>query len=155
MRSLDGTERLARRFLWASLVILAVAVTAVVLAALLPVMEASQASRPAVRLDPKIPAIAAASLEALLERVATRELIRPAQHRAAVKDSGVAAQMAKALKLEGIVQAGDELVAYIQVQKEGTVSVKKGQTVLKFLVKEIQSDRVTLSLEGVEVVLSQ
>ncbi|MCY2926466.1 MAG: hypothetical protein NT031_13700 [Planctomycetota bacterium] len=139
MRSLDGTERLARRFLWASLVILAAAVTAVVLAALLPVVEASQASRPAVRLDPKIPAITAASLEALLERVATRELIRPAQHRAAVKDSGVAAQMAKALKL----------------QKEGTVSVKKGQTVLKFLVKEIQSDRVTLSLEGVEVVLSQ
>ncbi len=91
----------------------------------------------------------------VLEKLSARRtpLICPPQAQAAVKDSGAAAKLAKKLKLQGIVQMGSDFVAYIQTD-EGTVhTVHRGDTLLEFAVGDITAASVTLSLEGVEVVL--
>lgn len=97
----------------------------------------------------------AQSPDAMLSKMAGKELIRPAQVQAAVKDSGAAKTLAKRLKLQGIVQIGDAYTAYVQVEKEGVKSVRKGDTILEFAVKKVEAGKVTLSLDNVEVDLSQ
>ena len=90
----------------------------------------------------------------LLETMAGRRLIRPSQVQAAVKDKGVAARLVKKLKLQGVLRMGDTLVAYIAVKDQGVQTLREGEMILEFLVKSIEPGKVTLSLEGVEVVLS-
>jgi hypothetical protein len=80
-------------------------------------------------------------------------LIKPSQVQAAVKDDGTAGRLAKQLKLQGIVQIGDELVAYVQVEKAGVKTVRKGQTLLDFLVEDIEAGKIKLSWQGVIVFL--
>jgi hypothetical protein len=107
-------------------------------------MEASASTMP-VRRD----------LGEVLEKLSARRtpLICPPQAQAAVKDSGAAARLAKKLKLQGIVQMGSDYVAYIQTD-EGTVrTVRRGDTLLEFVVGDVTDASVTLSLEGVEVLL--
>jgi hypothetical protein len=96
-----------------------------------------------------------AELEPLLAKLAGMTLIRPAQVQAAVKSDGTAERLLKKLKLQGVVQVGNELVAYIQVDDGGKVvrSVRKGQTILDFNVDNVEAGKVTLSLQGVVVVL--
>ena len=93
------------------------------------------------------------NLSSLLEKMAGRGLIRPPQVVAAVKDTGAAARLAKSLKLQGVVELGGSLVAYIEVEKRRVQALRKGETVLGFVVRDIGPGRVTLSLEGVEVIL--
>lgn len=82
-----------------------------------------------------------------------RALIRPAQVQAAVKDTGAAAQLAKRLKLQGVVALNGEYVAYVDVQEQGVKAVRVGEPLLDFVIKDVTPGKVTLSLEGVEVVL--
>ncbi len=89
----------------------------------------------------------------LLQQISGRHLIRPAQIQAAVKNTGVAAQLVKRLKLLGIARMKDNLVAYIQVDTGRVATVRKGETILDFIVEDIQSGKVALSLDGVNVVL--
>lgn len=92
-------------------------------------------------------------VEPLLLKMAGRRLIRPSQVKAAVKDTGAAAQLLKKLTLQGVVQIGSDQVAYIRVEKKGTRNVKCGEKVLEFVVQKIEPGKITLSLEGVEVML--
>jgi hypothetical protein len=92
-------------------------------------------------------------LQPLLARMAGTVLIRPAAVQAAVKNDGTADRLLKKLKLQGIVQMGQDRVAYVQVEKEGVKTVRKGQTILDFAVDSIEPGKVTLSLQGVVVVL--
>jgi Tfp pilus assembly protein PilP len=77
----------------------------------------------------------------------------PSQVKAAVKDTGVARKLLEKLKLRGVVQIGADQVAYIRVEKKTTRKVREGEKLLSFVVKKIESGKVVLSLEGVEVVL--
>ena len=125
----------------------------VALAALSPITGGPEASvegrRNALQPLPE----AKAPIQPLLVKMAGRRLIRASQGQAAVKDSGLAARLAKKLKLQGIVQMRGSLVAYIHVEKQGVKSVRAGDKILDFLVERMEGDRVTLSLEGVHVVL--
>ena len=94
-------------------------------------------------------------LRSVAAKIATMELMRPARIQAAVKDDGTAQRLAKLLKLQGVVLMGDEFVAYIQVDKEGLQTVRERQTVSEFVVEKIEPGRVTLSLQGVTVVLGR
>ncbi len=76
-----------------------------------------------------------------------------AQVQAAVKDNGLAQTLLKKLKLQGVIQVGSTLTAYIDVEKQGTQTVKQGEKILDFIVQRIEPGAVTLSLEGVEVTL--
>lgn len=93
-------------------------------------------------------------IEGLLVKMAGVRLIRPAQVRAAVKDTGLAKRLLKRLKLQGVVDMGGEAVAYIQIEKQGVATVKRGQTIMDFVVEKIEPGKVTLSLQGVVVELS-
>jgi hypothetical protein len=93
-------------------------------------------------------------VEPLLAKMAGRRLVRPAQVQAAVKDTGAAARLLAKLNLQGVVDIGGELVAYIQVDKRSVKTVRKGEKVLELTVEEIQPGSVKLSLEGVVVELS-
>jgi len=92
-------------------------------------------------------------VQQLIEKTAGTRLIKASQVIAAVKDSGAAAQLLKKLRLQGVVQIGGDLAAYIQVEKQGTKTVRTGEAVLDFVVDRIEGGRVTLSLEGVAVTL--
>jgi hypothetical protein len=94
------------------------------------------------------------NLQPLLAKMAGWRLIKPAQVQAAVKDTGLAQTLLKRLKLQGVVQMGSTLTAYIQVEKQGTQTVKQGGKILDFIVQKVEPGGVTLSLEGVEVTLS-
>lgn len=94
-----------------------------------------------------------ADIQALLRSMAGRRLIRPSQVQAAVKDTGLADRLAKKLKLQGIVQMGGTLVAYIQVEKQGVKGVRQGDQILDFRIEKIESGKVTLSLQGIQIVL--
>lgn len=92
-------------------------------------------------------------LEPLVREVAARNLVRPAQVLAAVKDTGAAQAMLKRLQLEGVCDTGSGTVAYVCVDGREHVSVRRGDALLSFAVADVESGRVTLSLEGVEVTL--
>jgi hypothetical protein len=132
-------------------------VALVVLAATGPINPRRQAGAIAIpgRIEPI--STSRADVEPLLARLAGTILIRPAQVQAAVKSDGTAERLLKKLKLQGDVQVGSEMVAYIQVD-DGTKavrSIRKGQTVLDFAVENVEAGKVTLSLQGVVVVLGQ
>lgn len=148
---LRRAEYLSHRFQAASFLLLAVAGLLLLVAVLIPVKpddetvglsEAGQFRPLPLREYDTGP---------LLARIAGMRLIRPTQAQAAVKDSGAAKQLAKNLKLHGVVETGGELVAYIQVEKQGVKTVRKGETVLDFTVERIEPAKVLLSLQGVEV----
>ncbi len=92
----------------------------------------------------------------LLEQMATEHLIiKSAQVQAAVKDSGLAAELAKNLRLQGIANMPAGLTAYIHNTKEKrTLTVHEGDTVAEFIVRTVEQDSVILDLDGVEVRLS-
>ncbi len=92
--------------------------------------------------------------QSLLLKMAGRRLIRPAQIQAAVKDTGAAQRLLSKLKLQGVVQMGGDHVAYIQVADRGVQTVRVGSSVLDFMVEAVESGRVKLSLDGVEVELT-
>lgn len=148
-------RRFARRLLGMSLVVLLTSTAGLAAAIWMPLnatAAAHNAAAQARRLAP-IPADRP-NLEPLLAKIAGSRLIRPASIQAAVKDDGSAQRLLKSLKLQGVVQMGENPVAYIQVEKQGIQTVQVGQSVLDFTVEKIEPGRVTLSLQGVVVTLS-
>lgn len=91
----------------------------------------------------------------LEQKVTERLIIKAAQAQAAVKDSGLAAELAKSLKLQGIANMPAGLTAYIRNTKEKrTLTVREGDMAAEFIVRRVEQDSVTLDLDGVEVRLS-
>ncbi len=94
-------------------------------------------------------------LSLLEQRATERLLIKAAQAQAAVKDSGLAAELAKNLRLQGIANMPEGLTAYIRNMKEKrTLTVREGDKAAEFIVRRVEENSVTLDLEGVEVKLS-
>jgi|GEM_PF-1790756 len=143
---------LADRLLIGSLIVMFCAAGVLVFAGTAPVdpeppgMEAMRRGVPPVPFDTR-------NIGELHRMMAGRRLIRPTQVQAAVKDTGAAARLAKQLNLQGVIQMGGSLVAYIGVKGQNVKSVKKGGKILSFTVKDIQPGKVVLSLDGVEVEL--
>jgi hypothetical protein len=151
--SLPATKRYMGRLMIGAIALLVLAAILVVASAVLPIRVDVEAHRPIAPRGIQPLTGATPDLKPLLARMAGTPLIKPAQVQAAVKDTGAAERLLKSLKLQGVVQMGPDLVAYIAVEKQGTKSVRRGEKVLDFVVKEIESGRVTLTLEGVEVIL--
>lgn len=149
--------QLARRFCALGAVLGGGGVVLAILAGTLPIRVDVDRQSTASGMALESRADSRAEIEPLLARLAGMPLIRPAQVQAAVKNDGSAERLLKKLKLQGVVQVGSELVAYIQVDDGGKVvrSIHSGQTVLDFNVENIEPGKVTLSLQGVVVVLSQ
>ena len=149
-----GAGRIADRLMWTGIVVAIVASILVAVAAVLPIRaSAGYADKPANRQEFQLQMRSSQDVDALLSRTAGRPLVRPPQIQPAVKDTGAAARLVRKLKLQGIIQKGDILVAYIRVGKQGVKTVREGEKVLDFVVKEIKAGRVTLLLEGVQVEL--
>ena len=152
-RMFGSAERLSDRFMKAAVILLAVAIVAVALSLLVPVGTAGGTTELSARRGiAALPAVGV-DLGPLLVKMAGVRLIKPPQAQAAVKDTGAAAKLAKKLHLQGVVKMGEELVAYIQVDKAGVKTVRQGGQILEFLVERVEPGRVTLSLQGVQVVL--
>jgi hypothetical protein len=143
-----------QRFLWFSIIFAATAMVLVILSVLMSIpieveAEGSEIVRQFTMLQTEKP-----SIQSLQTKIVNRNLIKPSQAKAAVKNSGAAEQLLKKLKLQGVVQLGSQKVAYIQVEKQGTQKVQAGGKLLGFDVKEVDTGKVVLSLEGVEVELT-
>jgi len=152
---LQAANRLTTGFLAAGVVVFATAVALVALAALTPVDTAGDLGNLESRgLDLAAWSESRAEVDPLLRRMAGRRLIRPPEVQAAVKDTGLAGRLIKRLTLEGVVQIGQDFAAYIRVDKKSLETVRQGQNVLDFVVERIEPGKVTLSLQGVEVVLA-
>lgn len=154
-RSVSGARVVAERLRYVGIAWALLALGMVAFAWAFPV-DANVQNRSSGRrkeLEP-LPAVGA-DVRPLLAKMAGTRLIRAAQVQAAVKDTGAADRLAKRLSLEGIADIAGTHVAYIRVEKKGVQSVKQGDTVLDFVVEKIVSNRVTLSLQGVQVVLNQ
>lgn len=95
-----------------------------------------------------------ADAKPLIEALAGRTLIKASGIQAAVKDSGASKELLKRLKLQGVVEMPEGLVAYIAVQGEGVATCRKGQKVLEFVVEDIAQGKVVLNLGGVQTTLS-
>lgn len=147
------TRKMVNRFLLIALLILVAGIGLVILAGLIPVSGDPSAKEIAINRSFEFQAGSSPSLPPLLAQLVSRKLIQPAQVKAAVKDSGAAEKILQKLKLQGVVQLGNEAIAYIQVEKQGTVKVRRQEKILGLEVIRIEPGRVTLSLEGVEVVL--
>jgi hypothetical protein len=147
--------RIARRLAQASLALAALSVAAVAAAIVWPIAPAEHLASVAKGEGFAPIADSKQNLQGVLDRLSSRQtpLISPPQVQAAVKDSGSAAKLVKRLKLQGIVQIGGGYVAYVQVEEQGLKTVKKGESLLDFVVQEVAPGKVVLSLEGVEVVL--
>jgi len=150
----NANRRLAERLLMGAAALALGSALSVVLAVTMPIGRGGQVEtmQPAGSID-RLPTTRPA-LQPLLAKLGGSTLIRPAQMQAAVKNDGSAERLLKKLKLQGVVQMGEDLVAYIQVEKEGTKTLRKGQTVLDFVVEHIEGGKVTLSLQGVVVSLA-
>jgi len=148
------TMTTSRRLVVAGLVLLGLSLIAVVFASVMPIGGEYRPVNVAAEEGLCGPVLESPDLDGLLRTMAGRRLIRPSQVLAAVKDSGAASKLLNKLKLQGIVKITDELVAYVQVDSQGTRTVRAGDKLLDFVVKDIGSGQVTLSLEGVEVSLS-
>ncbi|HET6430117.1 MAG TPA: hypothetical protein VM389_11080 [Phycisphaerae bacterium] len=93
-------------------------------------------------------------IQLLLGKMAGNPLIRPGQALPAVKDSGLAQALLKRLTFHGTVTMGGEEVAYVVVEGEPSArQVRSGDRLLDFLVEDIRSGQMTLSLEGVRAVV--
>jgi hypothetical protein len=143
----------SRRFQWLGLACLGASLVVLLVMALMPVKAASPEPLRARARRTGVAVPQAKDPGPLLERMAGLRLIRPAQVRAAVMDSGAAARMLKKLKLQGVVHTGQTPVAYIKIDGGGTVAARRGDTVLDLVVERIDPGKVTLSLEGVIVEL--
>lgn len=151
--SIGQSKRLINRFLTVSFVLVTTTLVLVITVLVVPIKIESDAEGIdlAGQLEPLTDT--QRNVEPLLQKMAGRRLIRPSQVKAAVKDTGAAAQLLKKLRLQGVVQIGPDQVAYIRVEKQGTRKVKCGEKLLEFVVQKIEPGRITLSLEGVEVML--
>jgi len=98
--------------------------------------------------------LAARDTQGLVRQVAGRRLIEPPQIQAAVRDTGAAQRLLKQLTLQGVVNLGGTMVAYIGVRNGNVQTLPEGGKVLQFVVKEIQPGHVTLTLDGVDVMLT-
>lgn len=148
------TMATCRRLMAAGVIALGVSLVSVAIAAVIPIGGDCEPVNVAADEGLSRPAGPPPDLDGLLREMAGRRLIRPSQTLAAVRDSGAAAKLLGKLKLQGVVQIADGLVAYVQVDKQGTKTVRAGEKLLDFVVKDIEPSKVTLSLEGVEVSLS-
>jgi len=92
--------------------------------------------------------------DALVGKMTGRRVLRPSQIQAAVKDDGRAERLAKALRLQGVVRMGQDYVAYVQIDRQGVKGIRRGETILGFAVEKVEPGKVTLSLKGVQVLLS-
>lgn len=151
--SLASLKRLVDRAMAAGLAMLALTGVTVVYAVVCPINASAGVTNVVSRQPVKPLDGTDRNLTGLLTTMAGRALIKPSQVQAAVKDTGLADRLLKQLKLQGVVQMGPETVAYVHIEKQGTKSVRRGEKLLDFVVKNIETGRVTLSLEGVEVLL--
>lgn len=152
----DGRLGRAARRVRAIAVTLAVLAAAATVAALfVPIQSASNAALATESRSPtSLPAVGE-DLQPLLAAMAGNNIIRPAQVQAAVKDDGAAEKMLAKLNLQGVIQMGDDLVAYVQVEKGSVQTVKTGDKLLSFVVEKVEPSKVSLSLQGVVVTLSR
>ena len=150
-RTIQKAGALARKLLAASVGLFGLGLTGLLATTLAPIQDADSAQTgQGIAGHPVVPS-GGRNIESLMASIAERPLIRAPQVQAAVKDSGAAARLAKMLKFQGVVNMGGESVAYINVDKSGVKSVRKGQKILEFVVERIESGGVVLSLDGVEV----
>jgi hypothetical protein len=147
--------KVSRRAMAGAVVFAALSLAAVAAAILTPLP--SQEAGGSGQVPQRVPAMQPPhkSWEDLQARIAqeVQEMIRPLQGIAAVKDDGAAAKMAARLQLQGIVNMGGQLVAYVSVDKGSAVAIKTGGTILEFSVLRVEERTVTLCREGVQVVL--
>ena len=148
------TMTMSHRLAVAGVVVLGLSLATVVIAAVIPIGGDYGPVNVVAEEGLGQAGMSAPDLDALLREMAGRRLIRPSQGLAAVKDSGAASKLLSKLKLQGVVRTTDRLVAYVQIDKQGTKTVRTGDKLLDFVVKDIESGKVTLSLEGVEVSLT-
>ncbi len=151
---LQSARRIADRFTKVAIVFAMLSLAVAVGAGILPVGPDVEVRDTAKRVVFTRANTSQQDVNGLLMRMAGRPLIRPSQVQAAVKDTGAAQRLLKKLKLHGVVQVGSDLVAYVQVDTREVKTVRKGEKLLGFVVKVIEPGRITLSLDGVEVVLS-
>jgi hypothetical protein len=146
---------IARRLAQATLALATLSVIAVAAALVCPISPAENIAGAAKAEEFASVAVPKQDLQGVLTRLSSRRnpLISPPQAQAAVKDSGAAAKLAKKLKLQGIVQTGGDYVAYVQVDEQGLKTVRKGESLLDFVVLDVGPGKVLLALEGVEVAL--
>ena len=144
--------RLTGRFISAGVVVFGLGVIALVAAVVVPISGEAASLRERSR-QLKSPLSESQDVQPLLLKMAGVRLIKPSQVQAAVKDSGAAQRLAKKLKLQGVVQMPNGLVAYIKVDNEGVKSVREGGKVLDFVVDRIEPGKVTVSLQAVVVTL--
>ena len=145
----------ARRAAQAAVCLAALSVLAVAAALVWPVAAAYSAAAPARSGAVSSQPAGVQDLQTVLDCLTARRrpLVSPAQVQAAVKDTGAAAKLAKKLKFQGIIQVDDGYVAYVQTEEEGLRTLRKGDAILDFVVRDVGADKVVLSLEGVEVML--
>ena len=150
--NLHSAARLAGAFMFVGVGLLILAVAGLAWASFAPLNHGEETTRAVA--DERVSKMPDTSVELkdLLWKMAGNYLIRPAQVTAAVKDSGAAASLAKKLKLEGIVEMGGELCAYIRINKSSR-KVVVNDTILEFVVAKIEPGKVTLDLDGVRVKL--
>lgn len=145
--ALRWTQRLARGAAILALLAAATLVTVLVM----PLAGATSHSGPSGRLA--IKPVEATDYRVLATRLAGATFIRPAQIKAAVRDSGAAQKLLKRLKLQGIVEAGEGRIAYIAIEGMGVQTVRSGEQVLDFTIQDIKANSIVLTLEGVQVEL--
>ena len=150
--TLQSGKRLARAFLTGGVCVLVLTAAMLVWASATPLKigsgtQSAGRSRAIVTISD-----APTDIKPLLWKMAGNSLIRPAQVQAAVKDKGAAQTLAKRLKLQGVVQMAGAFTAYVRIDKN-TQKVSEGDKILEFVVSKIQPGKVTLNLDGVEVIL--
>lgn len=148
-------RRTARRLRLAGLLSALVAVGLLLVAAVAPLpTELEHTAAKSRRSIQPLPTLEL-NLGPLMAAVASRTLIRPSQVQAAVKNTGVAAELLKQIKLQGVMTMGDDVVAYIQVKDRGVKPVREHEEIGGLVVDHIDpSGRVQLSLDGVVVQLT-
>jgi len=152
-KSRTGTE-LVHRMLVGSVLLLVASAVCVAIAAFAPLPAAPDVAAIGPPTAPVGVLSAKPNLGPLLVKMAGKRLIRPSQVQAAVKDTGAAQRLLAKLNLQGVVDMRGNLIAYIGVKGQGVKTVRQGGSVLEFVVKSIEPNRVVLSLQGVEVELT-
>ncbi|MFI4862240.1 MAG: hypothetical protein ACIAXF_16370 [Phycisphaerales bacterium JB063] len=147
--------RLVERLRLVSMLLVIVALGGVALALVVPLpsgaVTGNEANTNALRPIPDL----RKDTDALVRQTASRQLIRPPQVTAAVRDNGQARRLLAKLKLQGVLQMNGHTQAYVQVEGQGVVTVREQDSVLDFVVTRIDpAGYVHLSLDGVEVTLS-
>jgi hypothetical protein len=152
-KALASGKRLVNRLMFTAVAMVVFAGVLLVCAMVMPIKPNKYTIAEKITGHLELPTEIPTNIQSLLVKIASRRLIMPSQVKAAVKDTGVARKLLEKLKLRGVVQIGADQVAYIRVEKKTTRKVREGEKLLSFVVKKIESGKVVLSLEGVEVVL--